>query len=120
MTGKEMFKKSLILLGYTDSMGETSAEQRFNSRAITAVNAIYGDLYYTQGIDGFKPIERLEDEINLSERALNDIMPYGVAMLLAQSEGAGDEQQLFSSIYNQKRAAMSRITTIEDVIPSVE
>lgn len=37
------------------------------------------------------------------------VMPYGAwPMLLAQSEGDGDNQQLMAAIYNQKRSSIRR------------
>lgn len=35
-----------------------------------------------------------------------DILPYGVAMLLAAAHGDGDNQQLFASLYDQKRVSV--------------
>lgn len=117
MTGSEMMKKALVLLGYTDGNGEISGEQRFRSRAITVLNSIYSDLFYTAHSGGFTPIEKITDSIELSERELNDIMPYGVAGLLAQSESDGDQQQTFIALYNSKRAALTQSGAVEDVIP---
>ncbi len=117
MTGREMMKRALVLLGYTDSVGGISAEQKFRSRAITVLNAVYSDLYFINKHSGFEEITSLEDQIMLSERALQDIMPYGVAAMLAQSESAGDEQQLFMSIYNQKRLGLTSKDSVADVIP---
>lgn len=118
MTGGEMMNKALTLLGYTNSTGEIAVEQRFSSRAMTVLNSIYSDLYYTQKNTGFEALENLEDEILLSERILNDVMPYGVAMLFAESESDGDNQQLFSMLYNQKRLSLTSGDNVKDVIPA--
>lgn len=117
MTGNEMMKKALTLLGYTDSTGEISGEQRFRSRALTVLNAIYADLFYIKNRSNFFPLREMTDLIELSERELNDIMPYGVAALLAQSESDGDQQQTFISLYNSKRAALTQSGAVKDVIP---
>ena len=79
MTGNEMMKKALVLLGYTDSTGEISGEQRFRSRALTVLNGVYSDLFYIKHRDGFIPLKHITDNIELPERELNDVMPYGVA-----------------------------------------
>lgn len=120
MTGKQMINTALVLLGYTNSVGDVSAEQRFRSRSLVVLNAIYSDLYYAQNNTGFDPLKSFDSEINLNERVLHDVMPYGVAMLLAESENDGDNQQLFSLKYNQKRLALTASNKIEDVIPIPE
>ncbi len=118
MTGAELFKRALILLGYTDSLGEVPAEQRLRSRALAVINAVYADLYYiTQG-SGFRPLSSLCEPVLLPERALYDVMPYGVAAQLAQSESDGDSQQFFVMLYNQKRTALTGGGRIADGIPS--
>lgn len=117
MSGSEMINKALVLLGYTDSTGEISGEQRFRSRALTVLNNIYADLFYIKHTDGFIPLSKITDNIELSERELNDVMPYGVAALLAQSESDGDQQQIFILLYNSKRAALTKSEAVGDVIP---
>ena len=120
MTGNEMMKKALTLLGYTDSTGEISGEQRFRSRALTVLNGIYSDLFYINHRDGFVPLKYTTDNIVLPERELTDVMPYGVAAFLAQSESDGDQQQTFISLYNSKRAALTQSEAVGDVIPCPE
>ena len=117
MTGAEIFKKALILLGYTDSLGEVSAEHRLKARALTVVNTVYADLFYITRGEGFSPLCTLSERIYLPERALYDVMPYGVAAFLAQSESDGDSQQLFVLLYNQKRTALTGGGIIADGIP---
>ena len=120
MTGNEMMKKALTLLGYTDSTGEISGEQRFRSRALTVLNGIYSDLFYINHREGFVPLKNTTDNIVLPERELNDVMPYGVAAFLAQSESDGDQQQTFISLYNSKRAALTQSEAVGDMIPCPE
>lgn len=119
MTGNEMIKKALVLLGYTDSTGEISGGQRFSSRALTVLNTIYADLFYILNSGDFVALKVTGDDINLPERALNDVMPYGVAAMLAQSESDGDNQQLFVTLYNSKRAALTHTDSVKDVMPWV-
>ena len=119
MTGIEMIKKAMTLLGYTDSTGEISGSQRFSSRALVVLNSIYADLYYASGGKDFIPLASASDEFELPEKLLYDVMPYGVAMMFAQSESDGDSQQLFSLLYNSKRAELTRTEGVEDVLPWV-
>ena len=44
----------------------------------------------------------MADEIKLSAVSVNDVMPYGVAMLLADMDNNGVAQVKFANIYNQK------------------
>ena len=57
------------------------------------------------------------DPIPLPERLTADVMPYGVAMLLAQGEGDADNQATFARIYNQKRAALTHTETRVNRLP---
>lgn len=118
MNGTQMMKKALILLGYTDSQGNISAEQRFKSRAHTVINTVYADLYYTNKIKGdFRPIKSMSDIIRLPHRLLKDVMPYGVAVYFAMSESDSAQQQIFAEIYNKKRTASQTENKVADKIP---
>ena len=57
------------------------------------------------------------DPIPLPDRLTADVMPYGVAMLLAQGEGDADNQATFARIYNQKRAALTHTDTRINRLP---
>ena len=57
------------------------------------------------------------DPVPLPERLTADVMPYGVAMLLAQGEGDADNQATFARIYNQKRAALTHTDTRVNRLP---
>lgn len=115
MTGNEIYKKALKMLNYTDA----ASEKRFLSAAIDIINRVYADLFYIDKSDGFKPIKALSDKIDLNERVLYDVMPYGVAAFLAQSENDGDNQLLYIGIYNEKRTSLSRNDRIKDTFPGV-
>lgn len=120
MTGREILDKAVRLLGYTDSLGNMEMSGRIKSRAITVINFIYSDLFYLLKKEGFVGIKELGDEIYLPERLLNDIMPYGVAALIAQSEGDGDQQYVFIKLYNAKRAGAAGNSNIVDILPIVQ
>lgn len=116
MMGNEILKKAMELLGYTDSNGAAQLTQRIKSRALTVINQVYSDLHYALYNTEFAPIEKLSDEIRLPTRILQEVMPYGVASFLAQSESDGDQQQFMVMMYNQKRKLLCQTTEIKDVM----
>lgn len=118
MTGEQMIAKAIFLLGYNDMYGNTN-DARFQTTAKNALNFIYSDLFYMNQTGGFKEMEGFSDEIELPERALFDVMPYGVAAFIAQAMGDGENQQYFSTLYNLKRKVLAETGNIEDVIPTV-
>lgn len=120
MTAADMEKKIINLLGYTDGSGNIAQNTRLRQRSLTAINAVYADLFYALGRTEFSPALSPEDAIDLPERVLNDVMPYGAAAFLAQSENDGDQQQYYIMLYNQKRAALTRSESVEDGMPTPE
>ena len=120
MTGQEILKTASELLGYNDANGNFLLSARITGKAVAIINRIYSDLWRICNDAEFTPIKSLVDEIVLPERALNDVMIYGVAMMIAQSESDCDQQQIYSVLYNRKRASLSKIETIQDVLPRSE
>nr|DAG44159.1 MAG TPA: hypothetical protein [Caudoviricetes sp.] len=120
MTAADMEKKIINLLGYTDGSGNIAPNAHLRQRALTAINVVYADLFYALGRTEFSPVTVPEDKINLPERILHDVMPYGAAAFLAQSENDGDQQQYYIMLYNQKRAALTRNESVEDSMPTPE
>ena len=116
MTGKSVLYQALGLLGYRN-MEELTGQAEILMNGSTAVNQIYADLHYASSLRPFTPLADLNQELLLPERAAADMMPYGVAMLLAQSESDGDSQQLFAELYNRKRKSLSRTEYVGDVMP---
>lgn len=120
MTGLNMFDKAMLLLGYTGSHNELSGKDELLTRGLVAINQVYSDLHYASDTTDFVPLNNINDTINLPTRVLYDVMPYGVAMFLAQAEGDGDNQQMFSVLYNQKRGSVKAVpTSIVDTMPNV-
>ncbi len=117
MTGQQILKLATDLLGYTNANGNLQLSARIMGKAVVNINLIYSDLWRICYDTEFEPISNIHGEIKLPERVLNDIMPYGVAMMLAQSESDGDQQQLYSVLYNRKRTSLSKKEGIEDVLP---
>ena len=122
MLASEIYNQACGLLGYNESnLNLPSAADEISGAAISSINQIYADLFYSLNTgEEFKPIKRMTDEIILPSRILYNVMPYGVAMLIAQSESDGDNQALFASLYNQKRRNRSRIGAMSDVLPTPE
>ena len=116
MTGRDIVKRALIRLGYTTDNGNESLTKRIMSRALETVNDVYADLWDKEHTEDFEPSNSLDDEIKLSNKAAA-VMIYGVAAFIAQSEDDGDQNQLWMSMYNRKRASLSKIETIKDAIP---
>ncbi len=103
--GQDVLEQALRLLNYTDSYEALDGEQDTDlyKRGLAAVNQIYCDLWYTGKTEPFFPLNSLGEPVLLSARQVQDVMPFGVAMLLAMSEGDGDNQQLYATLYNRKR-----------------
>ncbi|HIZ84016.1 MAG TPA: hypothetical protein H9668_06330 [Firmicutes bacterium] len=116
MTGSYVLNQAMGLLGYR-GLEELTGQAEVLQKGLTAVNQIYADLHYTATTRPFAPLTSLGETLLLSERAAVDVMPYGVAMLLAQSESDGDSQQLFAELYNRKRASLSRSDRRLDNLP---
>ena len=112
MTAYDIYARVLNISGHLNS-GETTVEhQILIERMPDIINQICLDLKIPQ-------IKALDDEMNISPKQ-EDALCYGVAMLLAVSESEAEKNQLFTQIYNAKRAAvLSSKGTIEDTLPSV-
>lgn len=116
MTGRNVLQQALGLLGY-QNMEEITGQSEILQRGLMAVNQIYADLHYITTLRPHQPLADLAEELLLSQRAAADVMPYGVAMLLAQTESDGDNQQLFAELYNRKRSSLSRTDWVQDTMP---
>ncbi len=107
MTGNEIYKRALGLLGYLN--GDT---ENFLKRALDIINQICLDLK-------IPALKRLSDTLQISNQKI-DALCYGTAMLFALVEGDGAKNQLFASLYNSKRAtALSCSEKIEDKLPHI-
>ncbi len=119
MTAGEMIKRAVNRLGYTES--DDSAAGRLG-----VVNDVYAEIFYAESNANkkekvFKPLTSLTDELNLSERALNDCMVYGLCEAFALSENDSDNQSYYAELYNQKfKMLPKRTATRQDVQPTPE
>ncbi len=117
-SGQDVLLQALRLLNYTDIYGQPDGVQHMElyKRGLAAVNQIYIDLWYTGKDEPFLPLTSLKEPVLLPTKQLQDVMPYGVAMLLALSEGDGDNQQLYAALYNRKRTAATACKRRLDVL----
>ena len=120
MRASEILNDALKMLGYTDSDGNVELTGRIRNRAVVTVNLVYSDLWRICNDGEFEPISSLSDEINLPEKATGDIFIYGLAMHIARSENDGDQQQLFTMLYNSRRASLSKYDKVKNAIPRPE
>ncbi|MBR6533389.1 MAG: hypothetical protein IKT44_03075 [Clostridia bacterium] len=112
MTGNDVYRRVLGILGYLNTNIINANEDNLLKRAPDIINQICMDLKIPQ-------IERLSDKIEANEVTL-DALCYGTAMLMSLVEGDGAKNQVFTSIYNSKRAAaLSKTQKIEDKLPFV-
>ena len=104
-TGAEIRDRALTLLHYVDQAGRLRSDLYADlyARSLDIVNQIYGDLWYTTHTTTFEQLGSLADTVMLPGRIREDVMPYGVAMLMAQTIGDGDNQNLYASLYSRKR-----------------
>lgn len=119
MTGQELLEQALYLLNYTNNRGEidTRNSQELLRRGVPIINAVLADVLPIAG-EPIAAIGSLSDTVPVAEEIAAAVMPYGVGMWLAQSEADGDNQQLMSALYNQKRNAIRRPSgRVADVLP---
>lgn len=119
-TGRQVLERALILLGYTgmDGRPDEVRDAALFKKGEAAVRQIYDELRRIDRMGGDSPLESMEQELVLSPAAIRNVMPYGVAMLLAQNEGDGDCQTLFSALYSRKRSSVpQRKRSVSDVLP---
>lgn len=118
-TGEQIKNRALQLLNYTDQNGrlDSAMYADVTARSLAIVNQIYAEAWYALHDRGFEELGTLTDEVQLPERIVNEVMPYGVAMLFAQSIGDADNQSLMVDLYNQKRTLLTHKRRREDVMP---
>lgn len=118
-TGEQVKVRALELLNYTNQQGrlDSAMYADVTARALVLVNQIYSDVWYGLYDEGFEELPSLANELCLPERVINDVMPYGVAMLFAQTIGDADNQSLMVTLYNRKRASLTHTRRRKDVMP---
>ena len=112
MTAANIFLRAVSLIGYTGDSHIESMKQR----AIPLVNAAYIDVCRAKNIE-FTPITSMSDSLALEEELALDVMVYGLAMFIAQSEGDDEISAFFCDLYNRKRGSLATSDRIIDVMP---
>lgn len=121
-TGNDVFRRAISLLGYTGADGAVNGAQSAElfRRGLNIVNQVMADIWPLERKDAYIPLSNINDDIPLSQYAVESTMLYGVAMFLAQSEEDGENQQFYSSLYQQKRNAVKRPPVRRvDTLPNV-
>ena len=119
-TGEEVKNRALQLLNYTDQNGRVDSAMfaDVTARSLALVNQIYADCWYMLTMPRpFEELPTLTEPMALPKRVIVDVMPYGVAMLMAQSLSDGDNQSLMADLYNRKRTSLTRRHRRKDVMP---
>lgn len=117
MTGTDILRQAYTLLNYTDANGNVNAANNANlsKRALPIINQIYADLWQPRTAGAkFEVLLTMNQALDLDDYTAINIMPYGVAMMLAQSDGDVDNQSVYASLYNQRRAGA--VTTTDRII----
>lgn len=119
MTGNEIIKRCVDLLGYRDGAGDEDLEASAKKSAAEYINQILLDICIANGQE-YQPIERLDDTIMELNAIETSALIFGVSMWIAFSVGDSEKHSVFANLYNAKRTALSRIDTIRDTIPNPE
>lgn len=122
MTGNDCLRQAMSLLNYIDTRveGGVPGGAGVYRHALAYVNQIAADLWYIGNDTPFVPLTGLGDTLPLPDAAAQTVLPYGVAMLLAQAAGDADNQTLYAGMYDQRRSAVRRVDgRILDRLPGV-
>lgn len=118
MTGQAVFRRAMRLLNYTDTDGtlNAAASGELYKRALSIVDQLCGELHHAETGEVPPPLRSLAEPLPLSEKAAR-VLPYGVAMFLAQSRADADNQRLFASLYETQRRSLTVPARRVDVLP---
>ncbi len=106
MIAQMILNEALVRLGYIENDGSPKAEE-YSVVGLSAINQICSELHYAENENDFTPIASLADEVSINTRYVREILPNGVAMLVAQSEGDSEQQRFFAERYNSKLSALN-------------
>ena len=102
-TAREVCDRAFALLGYTDRIGNYDKE-KFASQyklSLQLCQTILDEIMRIEGTNRVN-LESLDEDLPISDTSINLVMPYGVAMLFAQQDGDGTQQQIHAMLYNQR------------------
>lgn len=112
MTLIQVFNEAMSLLGYTNQDGVIDNDNTL-PQLLAIGNSVFAELQDKEG--KFERLVNVDDEIPLSDRVIMDCMVYGIAMWVALHNSDGDNQQIFSTLYEQKKHNLIKQKIIEDV-----
>ncbi len=113
MTGYDVLKRAMSLLGYSNENGDPAGLNKMTARCNEIINQLSNDLR-------FKGINSLSEELKLNDKQA-DALCYGVAMLLSFIEGDSAKNSVLTDIYNAKRAtALAEVNIIKDQLPATD
>lgn len=109
MTGNDILISALQKINYTAPGGEVDMDYvgGIGKRGLDAINYILADIQHIIG-EETAVLETINDTVPLSDDILIRVMPWGVAMMLAQSEGDADNQGYCAELYNRLRNSFKR------------
>lgn len=119
MTGYEIAKRCVDLLGYHDAIGDSDLEATARKSSIEYINQTLLDICTISGKE-YQPIESLDGNISDLSVFETSALVYGVCMWIAFGVGDGEKQTMFSHLYNAKRTALSHTDRIHDITPNPE
>lgn len=120
MTANDLLNMAMNRLNYTDANGfvNFNANADVRKRGLDIVRYVVADIQRIKNMPADLP-ESLADAIRLPDDDIVRVAPFGVAMMIAQSENDGDSQAYMVTMYNQLRNTVKRENMkIKDVLSS--
>ncbi len=112
MNGYDLYKKAILRLGFNPEDKRILQEGQL-ARALEIINQIALDLKQ-------EPLSELYEELAFEKDVL-EALCCGVAMQLSLIEGEVGKNQVWTVIYNAKRASvLGNVGLVEDTLPIVQ
>ena len=121
MTANEALQQALTLLNYRDHAadGGVPCGDGVYKNALSLINQVAAELWYRDNDSPFVPLAALSEPLPLTEAVAQTVLPYGVAMLIAQTLGDMDNQTVYAALYDARRATARQSERIADRLPEV-
>lgn len=111
MTGYDVMKRATSLLGYSGGEGDPAESDSAALKGLEIIKQLSMDLRFGE-------ISSLSESLDIPQ-SKTEALCYGMAMLLALTEGDANKNRLFAEIYNAKRgAALAETANIKDCLPT--
>jgi hypothetical protein len=95
MTGNEVYEMALALIDQAD---EADSED-YRLRAPSIVDVLQRELAFYEGVTLTRPVDNLDDVLEISDDTAARIMPYGLAASFALADKNGDMYADYSAMY---------------------